>query len=438
MFVERMADELRELMNDLMRSWIVAVGLGLLYFSTDANAQEWTRFRGPNGQGQCESADTIPVEWTEADYNWKIKLPGSGNSSPVVWQDKIFLNSGDAATGARYISCHNTADGQVIWKKEYPVGKHYVHKFNSFASSTPAVDDKHVYSAWATPDEITLIALTHDGEEVWRKNLGTFVSQHGFGTSPIVVDGMVIMTNDQEGENRTLFALDADTGNERWKIAREHADDRQNVSYATPCVRETEAGRELIVCSWAHGISSHNLQTGAMNWETHVFKLRPVGSPVLVGDLIIGNCGEGGGKNSVIAIKPKGTNETPETVYTLDKSVAPYIPTVCAAGDLLFLWGDKGVVSCIDAQTAKVHWKQRVGGNFYSSPIRVGDRIYGVSIDGDVVVLAAAKTYKLLGKNSLGEVCRSTPAVADGRMYLRTDTTLISIGGKGAKQTAAK
>lgn len=425
-------------MSDMLRSWIVAAGLALLWPLGDAGAQEWTRFRGPNGQGQCESADTIPIEWTPADYNWKIELPGGGNSSPVIWQDKIFLNSGDAATGTRFISCYRVADGKEIWKKEYSAGKHYVHKFNSFASSTPAVDGKHVYSAWATPEQITLIALTHDGDEVWRKNLGPFVSQHGFGTSPIVVDDMVIMTNDQEGENRTLFALDANTGNQRWKIARDHASDRQNVSYATPCVRETDAGRELIVCSWAHGISSHNLQTGAMNWETHVFKLRPVGSPVLVGDLIIGNCGEGGGKNTVVVIKPKGASETPETVYTLDKSVAPYIPTVCAAGDLLFLWGDKGVVSCIDAPSGEKHWTKRVGGNFYSSPIRVGDRIYCVSTDGDVVVLAASKTYKMLGKNPLGESCRSTPAVADGRMYIRTDTHLVSVGGKGGKQTAAK
>lgn len=426
-------------MNDSLRTWIVAVGLGLLYWSSDATAQEWTRFRGPNGQGQCESADTIPIEWTEKDYNWNTVLPGVGHSSPVIWHDKVFLTSGDPKSGTRYVLCLNTADGKIVWQKEYAAASHYVHKFNNFASSTPAVDDKHVYVAWATPDEITLLALTHPGEEAWKKNLGSFKSEHGFGTSPIVVDDMVIMTNDQEGEDRFLIALDSTTGEQKWKIARNHAKNRQNLSYATPCVRETAGGRELIVCSWAHGISSHNLQTGAVNWEMPVFKLRPVGSPVLIGDLIFGNCGEGSGNNTVVAIKPSETpGQAPETVYTKEKSVSPYIPTLCAAGEMIFLWGDKGIVSCLDAESGKPHWTKRVGGNYFGSPVRVGNRIYCMSTDGDVVVIQASSEYKLLAKNPLGEGTNATPAVAEGRMYLRTESHLISIGGKPAKQTAAK
>ncbi len=404
----------------------------------DVNAQEWTRFRGPNGQGQYDAADTIPIEWTEADYNWKKELPGVGNSSPVIWKDKVFLLSSDAESGMRYVLCLSIANGQILWRREYPSSTHHIHKFNSYASSTPAVDDKHVYVAWATPEEITLLALTHGGEDAWRKNLGSFESQHGFGTSPIVVDDMVIMTNDQEGEDRFLIALDAATGNERWKIPRKYADNRQNLSYATPCVRETATGRELIVCSWAHGISSHNLQTGAPNWEMPVFKQRPVASPVLVGDLIFGNCGDGGGNTAVFAIKPSGKQgETPEIVYSKDRSIAPYVPTLCAAGKLIFFWSDKGIVSCLDATSGESHWKQRVGGNFFGSPVRVGNRLYCMSTEGDVVVLAADTNYKLLAKNSLGEATRATPAIAAGRMYLRTESHLISLGGSLKKQTAS-
>jgi outer membrane protein assembly factor BamB len=420
------------------RFLVGAIFIGAISSSLAAFSQEWTRFRGPNGQGQCESADTIPVEWTEADYNWKVELPGSGNASPVIWQDKVFVVSGDTATGTRHVSCLKTSDGKTLWNKKFPAGPHYVHKFNTFASSTPAVDDKHVYIAWATPKEITLLALKHNGDEAWRKNLGEFKSEHGFGTSPIVVDDMVIMTNDQEGEVRSLIALDTASGDLRWKIPRKHANNRQNLSYATPCVRETPNGRELIVCSWAHGISSHNLKTGEVNWELPVFKLRPVGSPVLVGDLIFGNCGEGSGNNTVVAIKPSDKpGEEPKVVYSKDRSIAPYVTTLCAAGDLLFLWGDKGIVSCIDAESGKAHWTQRVGGNFFGSPVHVGDRIYCMSTDGDMVVLQASKEYKLLAKNSLGEGTRATPAIAGGRMYLRTDTHLISIGGKAKSETAA-
>ncbi|MCC7083781.1 MAG: PQQ-binding-like beta-propeller repeat protein [Pirellulales bacterium] len=409
-----------------------------MVFSTVAFAQEWTRFRGPNGQGQCSSADTIPVAWTEADYNWKVELPGTGNSSPVVWQDHVYVLSADPESGARFVSCLSATTGKAIWKQEYPTGAHFVHKFNSFASSTPAADDKHVYVAWATPDEITLLALTHAGKEAWKKNLGAFQSQHGFGTSPIVVDSMVILVNDQEGDDRFIVALDSDDGKQRWKIPRKHATNRQNLSYSTPCVRETSAGRELIICSWAHGISSHDLQTGAVNWEIPVFKLRPVGSPVLVGDLIFGNCGEGSGNSSMVAIKPsEQTGTPPEIIYTKDRSIAPYVTTLCAAGDLLFLWGDKGIVSCLDAASGEAYWTKRVGGNFFGSPVRAGNRIYCMSSDGDVVVIEAAKKYKLLAKNSLGEGTRATPAIAGGRMYLRTDSHLISLGGESMQQTAS-
>src|SRR5262249_10270471 len=166
--------------------------------------------RGPNGTGQSE-ATTIPSSWSENDYLWKVELPGVGHSSPVLWGERIFLLSADPQRGTRYVLCLSASDGRMLWKKDYPASTHQVHQQNSLASSTPTVDGERVYCAWATPDEVTLLALTHDGEEAWRANLGPFVSMHGFGASPILVDDLVVITNDQDADS-FLIAFDRASG----------------------------------------------------------------------------------------------------------------------------------------------------------------------------------------------------------------------------------
>ena len=390
-------------------------------------------FRGPNGQGQSESAANIPLEFTEKDYNWKIELPGVGHSSPVVWGDKIFVTSADPETAQRHVLCINAANGKTVWQRDYPGNTYKLHLQNNYASSTPAVDAERVYLAWATAEEYTLMALTHSGQDVWKLNLGPYKSQHGFGASPIVVDDMVIITNDQEGETRFLIAVDSKTGEERWKIPRKHADNRQNASYATPFILETPAGRELIVASWAHGITSHNLKTGAEYWSAPILKARPVGSPVMAGGLILTNCGEGqegkSASNSVVALRPGNANgKTAEVAYTIPRGSAPYVTTICPVGEMAILWSDGGIVTCIDAATNKQHWQKRVGGVFYGSPVHVGDRIYCMSTEGDLVALAASPEYQLLSRIPLGEGTSATPAVSGGKMYLRTQSHLISLG----------
>jgi outer membrane protein assembly factor BamB len=190
---------------------------------------------------------------------------------------------------------------------------------------------------------------------------------------------------------------------------------------------------ELIINSWAHGISSHNPKTGQVNWEAPVFELRTVGSPIAAGGLILGSCGEGAGNNSVVAVRPGDkTGRQPAVAYRFNRSSnLPYVPTMIAAGDLVFLWGDKGLVSCIDAATGKPHFeKKRIGGDYSASPIRIGDRIFGVSTTGQVVVLAASPEFQILARNELGEETRATPAVAKGTLYLRTQSKLMSLGGK--------
>jgi outer membrane protein assembly factor BamB len=389
-------------------------------------AQEWARFRGPNGAGQSE-ATSIPVQWTAQDCLWQVALTGVGNSSPVVWDDRIYLLSADPKDGTRFVLCHSTVDGRLIWKQDFPSKAHAIHQQNSLASSTPAVDKKHVYCAWATPEEFTLVALSHDGRQAWRINLGTYVSRHGFGTSPILYQDLVIITGDSDTE-AFVVAVEADSGKIRWKVPR-RVHEEQNASYAAPCIyRPAHGAAQLIVCSWAHGISSFDPLSGKIHWEAAVLERRPVGSPIIVGELVLANCGEGGGNNAVVAVRPPAADQEPTVAYRIDKTSAPYVPTLVAKDELVFLWGDRGVVTCIDGASGKIHWRERVGGNYSSSPVRVADHIYGVAADGEVVCLAASAEFHVLGRSSLGEPSRATPAVAGERMFLRGDSRLVAVG----------
>ena len=403
--------------------WMVGlIALG----PSPGQAQEWTRFRGPNGTGLSD-ATTIPVTWTEKDYHWKVALPGGGHSSPVLWGDRVFVTSGDAGAPKTILVCLKASDGSTLWTREFPSKHHAMNGLNSYATPTPAVDKDRVYLCWVTPERFSVAALDPDGTEVWRRDLGPFVSQHGHGASPIVFEDLVVLSNDQDGRS-FLVALDAATGKTRWLTERRSV----KAAYSTPCVFQREGGPpELIFTSMAHGITSVDPQTGKVNWEVgDAFPKRVVASPLVAAGLIFGGCGEGGAGMHVIAIRPdpKSPEAAPKAAYEITER-QPYAPTAVAKGDLVFLWGESSTVICIRAATGQEVWREKVGGQFYGSPVCVNGRLYCISTKGEVVVLAAADKYELLARNPLGEPSQATPAVSGGRMYLRTYSHLISVGG---------
>ena len=403
------------------------VAVFLFVVSLAARAQEWTRFRGPNGSGLSE-AKTIPTQWSASDFNWKVALPGAGHSSPVLWGEKVFVTSYDEKSGKFLVLCLNTSDGSIRWKKEFPLARSDKHALNSFATSTPTVDAERVYICRTEPAHITLSAFTHNGEQVWEKDLGTFDVNHGSGTSPILYDGMVVMANEQAGES-FLIAMDARTGNTRWKTPRKSG----TGSYSTPCVFQPKRGKpQLIFNSDVHGISGIAPDTGKALWEfDKAFDKRSVSSPVLAGEFVIGSCGSGGGGNFVVAVRPGDitTAKKAERGYDVRKS-APYVPTSVCVGDWLYLWSDAGIVSRVNTATGEVKWQERAGGNFFSSPVYADGRLFCVSTTGEVVVVAVGEKFEVLARNQLGELTHSTPAIAGGRMYIHTSGHLVSVGGK--------
>ncbi|MEK7677618.1 MAG: PQQ-binding-like beta-propeller repeat protein, partial [Verrucomicrobiota bacterium] len=378
------------------------------------SAQEWTRFRGPNGSG-ISPAKTIPAQWTDQSFNWKAPLPGTGHSSPVLWGDKIFLTSSEEKSGGLIILCLGAADGRVLWRKDFPFPPYRQHQYSSFASTSPAVDADRVYVAWATPHRLTLMALAHNGQTVWERDLGPNQSQHGGGSSPIVFADKVILANQQDAES-FLIAVDARTGQTRWKTPRRTT----RADYSTPCLYEVPGQKPaLIFNSLAHSISAIDPDDGQVLWEyDKALDKRSVSSPVIASGLIIGSCGSGGGGNYLVAVRPgdPATGKKPELAYEIRRS-APYVPTSVAVGPLLFLWSDNGIVTCLYAPSGEVRWQERVGGSFFGSPVCVDGRLFCISTSGEVVVLEAGDQFRVLARNPLGELARTTPAVADGRMY---------------------
>ena len=407
-----------------------------------ADDGNWPRFRGPNGSGVSD-ATTIPAQWTETNYNWKVTLPGVGHSSPVVWGKRLFVTCGENATARRTVVCLEAASGRTLWKQDYPSKTFQQNNDNSYATASPAADADGVVVSWATPEEVVLLALDNDGKEQWRRSLGPFVAAHGSGSSPIITGDVVVLSDDQddlsakpEAKSKAVgksfvVAVDRKTGKTRWQLER----NSNQASYATPCVRALDDGRsELIVNSTAHGITGVDLATGKIDWELGgLFVKRCVGSPVWGEGLVVADEGSGGVGAHLVAVKP---GPPPALAYELQKPL-PYVPTPLIKDGKLFLWGDNGAVACLRAATGELVWRDKVDATFYSSPVWVNHRLYGVSKAGDVFVLGTGDTFELLARVPLGEKSFATPAIAGGVMYLRTYSQLFSLG-TGRLSTAVR
>lgn len=404
--------------------WCTAT-LGTLILAAVVPAADWPRFRGPNAAGIGEVAGFSP-RWTAADAAWKVKLPGVGHSSPVIWGERIFVTSGDEQTGKRMLVCLKTTNGEQLWTREFPGERYAKHGDSSFASATPAADSHRVYVTFGGPKDYLVIALDHDGKELWHTDLGPWKAGHGFGPSPILHDDLIILPHEQDGPS-AIVALDAATGKPRWKTLR-----KSKGTYTTPCIFQAKNGAaELICTSYEHGVSSLDPKTGKTYWELDVFDKRhietSIGSPILAGDLVLATSGWLGVRMEVVAVDPNGGK--PKEVYRITRS-APLCTTPLVAGDLLFVWSDGGIVTCADARSGEVHWRERVNGSYYSSPICVGKHIVNVSRDGEMVVLVASKTFEVVGRTRLEDGTNATPAIAGGRLFVRTYSHLFCFGGK--------
>lgn len=384
----------------------------------------WSRFRGLNGDG-ISDADTVPVSWKQSDFKWKTKLPGSGHSSPVIWNERLFITCSEKKTGIRTLVCLDPHEGKLLWQRDFAAKTHSQHRYNNYASCSPVVDADRVYVLWATPKQVTLLAVDHGGHEVWRRNLGPFKSMHGIGTSPIVVGEMVVLSNDQSGK-ASLIALDRRTGQTRWKIDRNSG----LTPASTPCLHDDGRGPRLIFTSTAHGITAVDPTNGRIDWQLEkVFLDRCVGSPISAGGLVVASFGFGTKGTRMVGVRPNPDKPEPDIVIDLKQTV-PLTCTPLAYKGRLYCLTDDGRITCLRLTNGELLWRDKLPSRFFGSPICVNGRIYVMSMDGEAFVLATGDKFELLARNPLGELSYATPAVAFGRLYMRTQEHLICIGGK--------
>lgn len=387
-----------------------------------ASADDWTRFRGENGIGKSDLKG-VPTEWNKDDYEWVIDLPGKGHSSPVIQGEKLFVTTG-SADGRRTLHCLNAITGKELWQDSIQLDANHLHKKNSYASGTPAIAGERVYVAFADEKQYTLLAYSLDGERLWSRDLGHFTSQHGQGVSPIVYEGMVIVPDDQMGPSK-IVALNAETGEEVWTTA-----DRQfrRTSYSTPMIVKVGGKDEIVCLSGATGLSGLDPKTGKELWQSGELPLRTVASPILGEGLLFASCGSGGRGKFMVAVDPEKDGK----VITERKQNLPYVPTPIAHEGHLYLWNDDGIVCCIDlsGDLSENVWRERVGGVYSGSPVLIDGNLYCISEEGMVTVVKASPKFEKLGQSPLGDQSYATPAVANGRVYLRGFGSLACLKAK--------
>ena len=413
-----------------MRSILLTLGSLLLVVSS-ALADNWPRFRGPNGTGTSNDKD-IPIEWNDVEgIVWKVPIPGLGNSSPILWEQKLFLQTG--SKGDRQLLCLDAASGKTLWSKSIPGVPAKINAMNTMASSTPATDGKRIYVAFWDGKDIAIVAYDFQGTLLWNRKLGPFVSQHGAGASPVVYKEKVYYALDQDGK-AFVIALDGKSGETVWQAKREAF----RACYSAPIIWEKPGAPAELVVQSTTSIRGYNPDTGdpIWNWVWPDMPLRTVASPVVWNNLIICTSGDGGGDRYMATLKVaaeafKGGPPLPWATMVWDnkKKEFPYVPTPIVHQDHVYFVNDNGFAGCFDVKTGKQIWYERVANKlFTASPVLIDGKVYAPHESGDVYVFAASPKFQLLAKNSLGEVIRASPAVADNRLFIRGEHHLYCIG----------
>lgn len=406
----------------------------LLLLPSSDTTTSWVRFRGPNGSGQATGM-LWPVQWNEEAILWKSPIPGLGYGSPIVLDGSVYLPSAEKNGSERLVLSLKTSDGSVNWKQRVTdQSKAHIHVKNSLASGTATTDGQRLYLCQWDGKGVSLAAYAcSDGKPVWSLPLGLHQSQHGAGYSPIVYQNKVYVSYDSDN-HAEAFCVDANTGKKLWSKERQ----LHRASYSTPLVHEGPAGDEIIIASTG-GITAYDPATGDTRWSKQWpfanKPLRVVSSPLLCANhVMLVSSGDGGGDRDTIALKlPSGdTTGTREASLLWQKTRdVPYVTCLLEQQGNLFFVADKGVASCLDLNTGKERWSQRLSGNFTASPILVDGKIIVCSEEGEVTVFQAnPEKFQLIGKLKLGETILASPAVAEGKLFIRGQTHLFCIGGR--------
>ena len=439
----------------LMRNRLSSVALLCALLLVQLQADDWPQWRGPQASG-VSPEQGLPVRWSDTEnVAWKAPLTGLGISSPIVFGDRVFVTSqagnGQVRPGPRLVQSGNAADagerplggsiakegGKVVfllsafdrasgrraWQVELPAEGPLpsVHEKHNLASPSPTADSERVYAWFATGQ---IAAIDHSGKLVWKKHLGAeygpFEINWGHGSSPVVHKDQLILLCYHEPRSY-LLSLDARTGAVKWKV-----DAPAGVtSYSTPLVVEA-GGRSEIVVNSSTGVSGHDLATGQRLWHVEETNRFPIPMPLFHDGMIYTS--RGYRSSPFMAIKPGGKGNVAASHVTWKvPSGAPYVSSILHYDGFIYMTGDVGVLTVVDAKTGERVHQERLGGVYSASPVAGDGKVYLASEDGETIVLAAGRAPKILARNRLSARQLASPAISGGRLFIRSDDALYAI-----------
>lgn len=416
------------------------------------SAADWPQWRGPAGTG-VSSETRLPDSWSDTkNIAWKTRLTGVGVSSPIVSGNRVFVTSqvgraqtrqgprlgqgGDASTAERslasseaqgirfLIEALDRTGGQRAWTFELAAEGDLatVHDKHNLASASPVTDGERVYAVFGSGQ---VVAVDTTGKQVWTRNLGKefapFDINWGNGSSPIIHRGSLIVVAYQASASYVL-AVDGRTGKTLWKTDRP----RGVLSYSTPIVVPVSTGDELIVNS-TEGIEAYDVRTGQALWHFNEPNQFPI--PVAMHHEGVIYLSRGYRSGPYAAIRPGGRGDVSKThVVWHVPTGSPYVSSLVHYDGLLYMAGDVGVITCVDAKTGAPVWRERLGGVYTASPVAADGKIYLPSESGETIVLRAGRTPQVLARNQIDGRVLASPAIAGGRIFIRTDDHVVAIG----------
>jgi outer membrane protein assembly factor BamB len=400
----------------LASALIAALGSAL------GHAEDWPQFRGPSGQG-ASGEKGLPLQWSESkNLLWKTPVAGRGWSSPVVAGDRVWLTTAveDGDVSLRVLAFDIETGRQVISTEVFRLRRSpLLNLKNSWASPTPIVDGDRVYVHFGAEGTA---ALTTVGERIWQARF-PYQSQHGGGGSPAIYGDLLIFSCDGS-DTAFVIALDKRTGQVRWKTPRRQPADQ---AYSTPLVIRV-GDRDQLISVGAFRAAAYDPESGRELWRVNYQDgFSNVPRPVFGHGLVY--ISTGFQEPSLLAVRPDGAGDVTRThiAWTLARA-APHTPSPLLVGDDLYLVSDLGVATCLDAKTGKVHWRERLEGNYSASPVFVDGRIYFQSEEGMTTVIAPGTQLVKLATSELDGATLASMAVSHGSFFLRSATHLYRIG----------
>lgn len=400
-------------------SWGAALYVLAAWVPTMGAEETWPGWRGPRGDGSSLD-ENVPLKWSLEEIVWKTKIPGKGHASPIVWKDDVFVVT--ALEEKRQLICLDRKGGKIKWTETVLAspreGKHFR---NSFASSTPATDGKHVYVSFLDRDKMFVAAYDFGGKKLWEVRPGDFSSVHGYCSSPVLWKDKLIVNGDHDGDSY-IVALDKMTGKTVWKTMRPN----KTRSYCTPIIRTIE-GRNQLILSGSLCVASYDPDTGAQHWVIDGPTDQFVASLVYNGELLFMTCGFP--QLHMLAIDPRGTGNVTKThVVWRTRKDPSYVPSPAAIGDYFVVVSDKGKASCLEAKSGKRMWNEKIGREHDASAITVRGHVCFVSEAGVMTVIKPGQEFEVAAKNDLGEEIHSSPAITHGQWLIRGLEHLYCIG----------